>query len=542
MIRFNRGLMLTSAAIIAISVPQAVLAQEAATAEPATMTDAQAEAEAQAAMLQVQLEALQAQLDDVKERLKKKEDGQRWRGAPQFVDAKEGWQFKVRGRMMFDVGYVSAPSELTESRANAGANGEYGFRTSFRRVRLGAEGAIPGGFGYSAEFDFSNATVGYGDVILTYQAKDSPLRIILGNHETWQSLEQITSSRYISFLERAQMNEAWGVSRRLGISAQYRKNDVLLSGGLFGEAIPNTEGVPTTGANDGWMFGTRLNYNPKMGNNQLHFGATFQYRDFRESAREFRYRSRPFSARPIDVRYVDSSNLAAKNDITLGAEVGGIFGPLHAVGEFQLNRPSVLKPTDVNSVNTATTGVRLTGNPSFISGYAELGYFFTGEARGYNPATARWDRVKVNNPFDKGGWGAWQLVGRFDYLDLSDDVGAAQARVAGAVAAGNLYTAGAALTADTNCVSNAAGARCYVNGGKQKGYLVGLNWYPTDYVRFMLNFSYVDVDGIPISTSTAFNPATGAGGALLSGTRVGTTKASGSLDTTVFSFRTAFDF
>jgi phosphate-selective porin OprO and OprP len=533
MILKNRGILLTTVAALTCGAPINVFAQDAS-------ADTQAENEAKAAMLEAQLEAMQSQLDDLKTRLKKKEDGQRWRGAPQFVES-DGWQFKVRGRVMLDTAYVSAPNELTESRANAGNVGEYGFRTSFRRVRLGAEGSMPGGFGYSAEFDFSNASVGYGDVVLTYQAKDSPFRVILGNHESWQSLEQITSSRFISFLERAQMNEAWGVSRRLGASVQYRKNDLLISGGVFGEAIPGTEGVPTTGANDGWMFGTRWNYNPKMGDNQLHFGATFQYRDFRESNLEFRYRARPFSARPIDVRYVDTGTLAAKNDITLGLEAGGIFGPLHVVAEGQMNRPSVLKPTDVAGTNTATTGVRLTGNPSFVSGYAEVGYFFTGEARGYNPATARWDRVKVASPFDKGGWGAWQAVARFDYLDLSDDVGAAATRALGTVAAGNQYVAGAALAADTNCVSNVAGARCYVNGGKQKGYLVGLNWYPTDYVRFMLNFSYVDVDGIPISTA-AFVPATGAGGNTLSTTRVSTTKASGGLDTTVISLRTAFDF
>ncbi len=537
MILKNRGLLLTTVAALTCGAPMTVYAQDAGTAP----SDAVADAEAKAAMLEAQLEAMQTQLDDLKDRIKKKEDGQRWRGSPQFLDAKEGWQFKVRGRMMFDTAYLMAPNELTESRANAGANGEYGLRTSFRRIRLGAEGALPGGFGYSAEFDFANGAVGFGDVVLTYQAKDSPFRVILGNHETWQSLEQITSSRFLSFLERGQMNEAWGVGRKLGISLQYRQNDFLASGGIFSEAIPGTDGVPTSGANDGWTFGTRMNYNPKMGNNQLHFGFNFNYRDFREANQEIRYRARPMSARPVDVRYVDTGNLAAKSDITLGLEAGGIFGPLHVVAEGQMNRPNVLSPTQVNSTNTSVAGVRLTGKPSFVSGYVEAGYFFTGESRGYNPATARWDRVKVNTPFDKGGWGAWQAVARFDYLDLSDDVGAAQARVAGAIATGNLYTAGAALTADTSCVSNVAGARCNVNGGKQKGYLVGLNWYPTDYVRFMLNFSYIDVDGIPISTA-AFVPATGAGGNTLSSTRVATTKAAGGLDTTLISFRTAFDF
>ncbi len=530
-----RGLWLTSVCALAWGTPVVVAAQGTA----APVSDVQAEAEAKAAMLEAQLESMQAQLDDLKARMKKKDDGLAWKGAPQFLDKDKGWEFKVRGRIMWDTAYLSAPSALTETIANNG--GQYGLRTSFRRARIGVEGKFPGDFGYKAEVDFANAAVSFGDIVLTHQAKDSPLKIILGNHETWESLEQVSSSRFISFIERAQMNEAFVNSRKLGISAQYRKNDLLMSGGVFGEQIPGVEGVPTDGSNDGWMASTRWNYNPKIGNNQIHLGANFQYRNFREANLNFNYQARPFSARPTNIRFVSTGGLAVKNDMIVGAEAAIINGPFHAVAEGQMTKANVLKTGDINDLNTNAAGSRLTGNPDFLSFYAEAGYFLTGESRGYKASEATWDRVKVNNPFDKGGWGAWQVVGRFDYLDLSDDVGAAAPRTAGNVAAGNNYVSAAALAADSGCVSNVVGARCYVNGGKQYGYLFGLNWYPTDYVRFMLNFTYIDVKGVPI-TNTALNTATGAGGSVLSGTRVGTSKATGELNTTLVSFRTAFDF
>ena len=44
------------------------------------------------------------------------------------------------------------------------------------------------------------------------------------------------------------------------------------------------------------------------------------------------------------------------------------------------------------------------------------GYFFTGETRGYKDGL--WDRTKVLKPFSKGGLGAFQVIGRVDYLDL----------------------------------------------------------------------------------------------------------------------------
>ena len=56
------------------------------------------------------------------------------------------------------------------------------------------------------------------------------------------------------------------------------------------------------------------------------------------------------------------------------------------------------------------------GNPSFWGGYVEAGYFLTGETRGYKAGA--WDRTKVLKPFSKGGFGAVQVIGRVDYLDL----------------------------------------------------------------------------------------------------------------------------
>ena len=58
--------------------------------------------------------------------------------------------------------------------------------------------------------------------------------------------------------------------------------------------------------------------------------------------------------------------------------------------------------------NVITDGTRLsTAIPSFCGGYAEVGYYLTGESRGYKGG--KWDRTKVLKPFDKGGWGAIQL-------------------------------------------------------------------------------------------------------------------------------------
>nr|HMP57299.1 porin [Novosphingobium sp.] len=66
----------------------------------------------------------------------------KWKGAPE-LSSKDGWSFKPRGRLHLDAGAVSHPGSYE--------NRNLGFNHRVRRVRLGAEGTMPGGFGYKAE-------------------------------------------------------------------------------------------------------------------------------------------------------------------------------------------------------------------------------------------------------------------------------------------------------------------------------------------------------------------------------------------------------
>ena len=105
-------------------------------------------------------------------------------------------------------------------------------------------------------------------------------------------------------------------------------------------------------------------------------------------------------------------------------------------------------------------------DPGFFGAYADVGYFLTGESRGYKGG--KFDRVKVKNPFGKGGWGALSINARFDYLDLND-----------------------------------AG----VTGGKQNAYQASLNWKPIDYVLFGLNYAHIVYDdaAIPVDGDRDFS-------------------------------------
>ncbi len=419
-----------------------------------------------------------------------------WEGAPRIstpVDpgnpAGGTWSFKPRGRLLYDVGTISSPGAFVSP--------NLGFRSRMRRLQLGFEGTVPGGFGYKATADFANGGVALSDVVVSYTPAKLPIQLRVGNFETLNSLDQISSSNVNTFIERAAFNDAFINARRLGAALAWRSkdNDWRAEAGLFA-----ARSIDSSLDNNGWIGAGRLVYAPKVAGGQLHLGLNYQTRDFSANVggvastgvgmpatnQLARYRARPNSYL-TDVRFVDTGSFAAHGDRILGVEVGGAFRGLHFSGEAQWLKADAYAAGDLASGQDAFSGgnsaVVPTGNPGFFGAYGEVGYFLTGETRGYRRGEGTWGRTKVLNPVSSGGGGAFQLAGRFEYLDLSDD-----ALAGGAT---NNFTTGVASLAPLSARLG--------RGGKQTSFILGLNWYPIDYVRVMLNYGRINVAGGPIA-------------------------------------------
>jgi phosphate-selective porin OprO and OprP len=77
-----------------------------------------------------------------------------------------------------------------------------------------------------------------------------------------------------------------------------------------------------------------------------------------------------------------------------------------------------------------------------------------------------------NNPVsftNYGGWGAWEIAGRYSVVDLNDQLGTPSG----------------------------------VAGGKQTIYTAGLNWYVNRNIRFMFNYLHGTVDKVSSGTAVA---------------------------------------
>ena len=305
-----------------------------------------------------------------------------FKGAPQ-ISSDSGWTFKPRGRVMVDAGTISAPEGIDD-----------GFGSKLRRVRLGVQGDMPGGFGYKVEADFAGNEVDLTDAFLSYE--DGGFEVRAGQFNNFQSLEELTSSLNTSFIERAAFTDAFGFRRKVGVGGQWSGGDVLVQAGAFAD---NSETLPDGSRS----YDARIVFMPKTSFGQLHLGASVHQTDL-DDGETVRYRQRPL-VNFTSVRPVNTGSLDATGEFGYGAEAALISGPFHFAGEAFWQQPEL---------------VAAASDPTFFGGYVEAGVFLTpGDSRGYKGGT--FDRIKPSSPVGEGGFGAVQFNLRYDRLDLSAD-------------------------------------------------------------------------------------------------------------------------
>jgi len=106
-------------------------------------------------------------------------------------------------------------------------------------------------------------------------------------------------------------------------------------------------------------------------------------------------------------------------------------------------------------------------DPDFNGWYVQASWVLTGESKKYKPEIGAYGIPKPAENFtlDKGGLGAWELAARYSDLNLNYNEGKA------------------GLATPTGGI----------RGGDQRIWSAGLNWYPNQVLRFMLDYQHVDV-------------------------------------------------
>lgn len=350
-----------------------------------------------------------------------------WKGAPQFQN--DTLTFKVRGRVYQD--FVSQNVER-ENGADYEAN-----VTRLRTARLGVEGTWNANWAYKAEFTVAGGSANWEDLILEYKPTDN-LSIMAGNFKT-VSFENISSSRYTTFMERGPYNDVLDIGRVMNVSVKANGENWTAAASISGDSLNHADPTATaTGGNELLGVNGRVTWVPVNGDlDKLHVGAWARYRDRQDQA-NLTYQAR--NNTNYGARFVTTGAVGV-SDKMIGLEGLYIHGPFSVQAEWAT--------ADVDRIANVSS--------EFSTYYISGSWFVTGEMRNLDVKKGELGRTKILNPVTSGGFGALELAVRYDNVDLTDF---------------NIPT----------------------TAGEYSAWTVGANWYPHPYVRFMANYSKSEND------------------------------------------------
>lgn len=235
------------------------------------------------------------------------------------------YKFQAGGRIMYD---------YNKSEKN-GVTDEDGF--DLRRGRIYLKGNIAKNWAFKSQFNTNGK--GVEDLYFTYKGWGKGANITFGNYIQPFGLEQITSSKDITVLERSAATELYALGRQQGIKLHGKTSNSTYAASIFFDDVNDDKSGEETG------FAARYTYAPmKTDTSVFHLGLA--YRDIEDNS-------------------------------ALGFEAAMASGPFHIQAEYMDGEKG----------------------DSDISGYyVQAGYVLTGETRPYKGGIFK--RVK---PKGKGG-------------------------------------------------------------------------------------------------------------------------------------------
>jgi len=370
----------------------------------------------------------------------------------------------VGGRLMLDWASFSQNDD-SKAQADNFQNG-----TEVRHSRFFIRGDITEVIDYKIQFEFAStarvrAPVGAGslgisqtsfkDIYITVKELPVLSNVRVGHFKVPFGLEQLTSFRYSTFMERAMVMEGEIEGRRMGIAA-FDHNEAetfTWAIGAFTSQIPEN---PPIFKNDGGGTAAIMRYTllpwydeATDGRGLLHLGISYAYDDIATgNTVDFFERPEAHLANVV----IDAGELTDVNTVSsMGTEAALVYGPLSLQAEFI---PFWL---DRN------------GNPDlfFHGAYGYVSCFLTGENRIYDRKNGVFQGVKPFENFFRvrdcdgrvhTGKGAWEIAYRYSYMDLN--------------------------SAD-------------VLGGVAGNHTIGLNWYLSRNAEVMWNYVHSEVSDHP---------------------------------------------
>jgi phosphate-selective porin OprO/OprP len=350
------------------------------------------------------------------------------------VESNDGdFKFKFGGRVHLDAMNVF-PDAVLDTMIDIRSGVE------FRRLRLYSSGQVFGNVKYKVQLDFAGGVTRLKDVYITITKIPYIGNIQLGQFKEPLGLELLTSSNFITMIERSLSNPLFP-DRNTGIMVfnNILNQRMTWAAGYF---LPSDD-FGTYVGNKYHLTG-RLTGLPIYKNDDkyrvLHIGAgySFQYED----NEKYVLKSRPESHLLPTIALAEIDHAKSVNVAT--GELALVLGSFH----FQTEYAMQVAQTSENST--------LQNKYYYFHAYHGIvSWFITGEHKNYDTKSAAFGRVSPKKNFGKeGGAGAFELAARYSNIDLDDTD---------------------------------------IQGGFVSNISLGLNWYLNPVTRFMVNYIFADI-------------------------------------------------
>lgn len=366
----------------------------------------------------------------------------------------------VGGRIQFDYYMFSdddgAVIGTTPFGSGLAANDNRG-GAAFRRAYLTLTGKAYG-WDYKFENDFARAGSSDGRTFreMWIGTQVGPGKLIIGQHKALRSMDEMTSSNEISFMERP-VNSASGIyANRQFLTGLFYKG---VAADQFGYGVYAATLGDATQTTEGHSLGGRAYWFPFADDGKaLHVGVS--YSTDREdagsaaNAATFAYGGR----RGISATFAGAGTGLASTfgtQDTYQVELAGSLGSFWGQAEYA-------KASYGDAFGTAPA----TKDADVTAYYAQAGYFVTGEKKVYKK-----DRGAFGSPKPNNSYGALELVARYEVIE------------------NNETTTAAANGCSITGVAAGSYQKCDVSQ-----ITLGANWYVNPNVRFMLNYYLATAD------------------------------------------------
>lgn len=362
-----------------------------------------------------------------------------WKNGLRFTSPDKAFDLKLGARIQNDWAVLAPNDDLQDAFSDRAG---LGTGTEFRRARIQMSGTIYERLGFKVQYDFADSEVGFRDVFIDVDELPAVGRLRIGHFKEPLSLEQITSSVNVTFMERSLL-DALVPGRETGFMLQNTALEERLTWAVG--AFRDTASDSGNGFSSDPLYSvtgrvTGLPWFEDDGRRLLHLGVAFSQR-FRDE-NVVRYASRPEAH--LAPNFANTGDFAADEVRIVNTELALVHGPFSVQGEY-------------NRVFADGAGGSV-GDPSFDAFYVQASYFLTGEHRPYKASEGAFDRVIPLQNFNReGGLGAFEVAARFSRIDLDSEG---------------------------------------ISGGTLNDGTLGINWYLNPNVRFTFNYVLGRLEGV----------------------------------------------